>query len=362
MTRSTRATLHERHRRIGADRGGAEAAHRPAAGGTRSDADQTASDADQTASDADQTASDADQTASERDAADAASDQAAADSDQALADANAAARGEGDPQSLEVRQQRERTAVHRLITGSARAAIERDRLRTAAERDDTASQRDRRSEAFEAALDASSAPLVAQMAALRARAAEDRARAAEDRARAARERRHLEVALHQAHLDDLTGAFRRNSGTLAITQEIERARRGDGRFVLAFVDVDRLKEVNDRDGHPVGDEVLRRVAEALRSHLRSYDPVVRFGGDEFLCGLGGASLAEVETRFDHMAGALMSEAGIGVSVGLAELVARQGLDEDALDELVARADAALQVAKKKHRASTRGRTSAGVTG
>ena len=71
------------------------------------------------------------------------------------------------------------------------------------------------------------------------------------------------AALEQAHLDDLTGLYRREMGTLALTNEIDRARRGDGRFVVAFVDVDGLKRVNDRDGHAAGDHVLRTLAAAI---------------------------------------------------------------------------------------------------
>ena len=92
-------------------------------------------------------------------------------------------------------------------------------------------------------------------AARRARAAAYSAKAALDRAGAARERALLEAELLSAHLDDLTGAYRREIGTLALTLEIDRARRADGRFILAFVDVDDLKLVNDRYGHAAGDRV-----------------------------------------------------------------------------------------------------------
>ena len=89
--------------------------------------------------------------------------------------------------------------------------------------------------------------LAARAAADRARAAADRERAAKDRAEASRERARLEAELRSAHLDELTGAYRREMGQLALSHEIDRARRSDGRFVVAFVDVDRLKDVNDHD-------------------------------------------------------------------------------------------------------------------
>ena len=127
--------------------------------------------------------------------------------------------------------------------------------------------------------------LSAAAAAARARAAADRQRAAEDRANAARERTRLESELRLAHLDHLTGTYHREMGQMALSQEIDRARRADGRFVVAFVDVDGLKAINDHEGHAAGDRVLQLVARAIRTNLRSFDPIIRYGGDEFVCGL-----------------------------------------------------------------------------
>jgi diguanylate cyclase (GGDEF)-like protein len=174
------------------------------------------------------------------------------------------------------------------------------------------------------------------------RDAAERERAANDRGDAARERVRLEKALRGAALDDLTGLDRRKIGRLALTNEIDRARRGDGRFVVAFVDVDGLKRVNDRDGHAAGDHVLRTLAATLRSNLRSFDPIVRYGGDEFVCGLGGVDPEGVERRFGAIDRALQDAVGVRISVGLASL-----LPNDTLDKLISRADAALLDGKKR---------------
>jgi len=339
---------------------------------TGSDADQTGSDADQTGSDADQTGSDADQTAEDRDEADAARDQRAADEDQAIADQRDAT-AEGAQEAYEAsRLTRETTRIHRLATHEARARSAGARVGTAAERDATSATRDetaRRRGARTPAIDrttaASEAPVAqktvsdeefdtieaavararehirARAEADRARAAADRERASEDRAEAARERARLQSELNNAHLDDLTGAFRREMGRLALTHEIDHARRGDGRFVIAFVDVDGMKTVNDREGHAAGDHVLRTLVSAMRSNLRSFDPVVRYGGDEFLCGLGGADLEEVKRRFALIHRAVQSEVGVGISVGFAALA-----PGETLDDVTAKADAALLESKK----------------
>ena len=322
------------------------------------DAERSAGDADQAASDADQTASDADQTASERDSADAASDQHAADEDQANADRQRPVDADEATQSAfeGSRLAREATTIRRLVTHAARDRTARSRADAAdgrdaeaAARDEAAQLRDARAQEFDRSISGSDAPLAEKLeqfrsraAAARARAARDRDRAAQDRANAAQERARLEAELHNAHLDDLTGAYRRESGSLALTHEIDRARRGDGRFVLAFADVDGLKRANDRDGHAAGDRVLQTLVQIMRSNLRSYDPVVRYGGDEFVCGLGGVDLDEVQRRFDAIDRSVQHDVGTGISVGLAALRA-----DETLDQLLARADAALLDVKKR---------------
>jgi len=214
---------------------------------------------------------------------------------------------------------------------------------TAAERDEIASRRDAQAEAWDQENAASRRSLAEKFRQLRARAANDRHGAAEDRAAAARERARLEAELHTAHLDDLTGAYRRDVGLLTLKNEIDRARRADGRFVVAFVDIDGLKQVNDRDGHAAGDHVLQTLIWTVRSNLRSFDPVLRYGGDEFVVGLAGVDVAEAARRFETIERALLREVGVGFSVGLAELES-----DEPLEALLARADARLLDVKPKH--------------
>ena len=315
-------------------------------------ADWAGSDADQSGSDADQSGSDADQLSAALDRGDAASDQRASDEDQASADRQHAGSGaDADAQVIyqKTRLEREATTTRRLAaqvervgTADLRIQTAAGRDATAAKRDDTARRRDLRAEEIERVISASSVPLAEKLERLRARAAADRAKAARDRAAAARERALLEAELLDAHLDDLTRAYRREIGTLALTLEIDRARRAGGQFILAFVDIDGLKLVNDRDGHAAGDRVLAALVRTLRSNLRSFDPIVRYGGDEFVCGLGGSSLEEAERRFAAIDTLLRDEVGVGISVGLADLA-----PDETLDQLTARADAALLHAKKR---------------
>ena len=322
---------------------------------------QTAADADQTASDADQTVSDADQTASTVDQNDAARDQRASEKDHAAADRDHAARTgltvEDESAYAASREAREAVAMQREMHRLERAATARDRDATARlrdriadARDDAGRTRDARAADLAQTGETSDASLLEQLEELAARAAADRARAAADRARAgidranaARERARLEAELRTAHLDDLTGAYRRDMGRLALSHEIDRARRSDGRFVVAFVDVDGLKDVNDRDGHAAGDHVLETVVEAIRMRLRSFDPIIRYGGDEFVCGLIGTDLDEAERRFEAIGSAIEEKAHVGISVGLAVLEAG-----DTADQLTERADAAMLAVKAQH--------------
>ena len=167
---------------------------------------------------------------------------------------------------------------------------------------------------------------------------EDAAEAPDD---AALERARLEAELQRAHLDALTGVYRREMGRLALRNEIERARRADGKFVIAFIDVDGLKGVNDRDGHAAGDRILRTLAATMRANLRSYDPIVRFGGDEFICGIASVDPVEVQHRISVIDQSMRNATGVGITAGLATLTSNESLDE-----LTARADAALLEAKR----------------
>jgi diguanylate cyclase (GGDEF)-like protein len=340
-------------------------AHRYAMADARraSSADQAVADADQSASDADQGSSDADQTAADSDQSGADMDQRASDMDQATADRDRAALADltsADESAYRIsRGERAWASSGRLGSRLGRGGTGRDRDAAATSRDRMAEIRDEGGRGRDAHAADLAQPtteretelfrqleeLRAQAAADRARAADDRARAAGDRAKWGRERGRLESEISAAHLDGLTGAYGREMGHLALSHEIDRARRSDGRFVIAFVDVDRLKDVNDRDGHAAGDRVLQSVVRAMRTRLRSFDPIIRHGGDEFVCGLGDTDIAEVARRFDSIGIAIQEDVRVGISVGLAELA-----PGDTADALTERADAAMLEVKATHQA------------
>jgi diguanylate cyclase (GGDEF)-like protein len=90
--------------------------------------------------------------------------------------------------------------------------------------------------------------------------------------------------------DPLTGLYNRHKLDEALAIEVERARRYDRPLSLIMIDLDGLKSFNDKHGHPAGDKVLRIVAEAIRSQIRTVDLPARIGGDEFLILLPEADL------------------------------------------------------------------------
>ena len=82
--------------------------------------------------------------------------------------------------------------------------------------------------------------------------------------------------------DPLTGLANSRACYEAVDRELRRAGRYQHPFSVCAIDLDDFKAVNDTHGHPVGDEVLKRVAQTLRTYTRSTDTVARLGGDEFV--------------------------------------------------------------------------------
>ena len=338
---------------------------------TFSDRDQIAADTDQTSSDLDHTTSEADQSGSVRDQMASDRDQQAADSDQAVID-------RGDPRGEHVddyarsRRARSQSTIERDEVSQARSESARVRDETAGGRDRVAEERDRAAQARDrlaARLDAELDRLATESQSpdgkgikgldLLLRAAGDRKRAAESRTRAAAQRGAAELDREEAALDRrqaaldraaaaqelalegfdyLTSALRRRVGFAAIQREMDRTTRSDESLVVAFVDVDGLKTVNDELGHETGDELLRETVNAIKNRLRSYDVITRVGGDEFVCSLSGQDVAGATERFDQISARLArGKTCASFTVGLAQ---RQR--DDSLEELIGRADEAMR--------------------
>ena len=175
----------------------------------------------------------------------------------------------------------------------------------------------------------------------RAEARRDREQAARDRELAAQDREQAASERRLAGTDELTGARRRGVGLEEVQREMDRARRTGGSLVAVFVDVDDLKSVNDGLGHAAGDELLCELVQTLRRHVRSYDLVVRLGGDEFLCALPNVSLEDARRRFDDLNAELRDgPESRSVSFGVCELQ-----DGEEVKDLIDHADRDLLAAR-----------------
>jgi two-component system cell cycle response regulator len=162
--------------------------------------------------------------------------------------------------------------------------------------------------------------------------------------------RHHRAVQRQALVDSLTGLANRRLCEAALAKEIGRADRFDEPLAVVVGDIDDFKNVNDRHGHPTGDEVLREFARALRDTVREIDLAGRWGGEEFVVGLPGTELAGGVRLAERVREALAKrvvtapngeKVRVTASFGVAELAGHGGLTE-----LLAAADAALYRAKR----------------
>lgn len=146
--------------------------------------------------------------------------------------------------------------------------------------------------------------------------------------------------------DPLTGAYNRRFLDRMLPREKERAERFDHPIGLIMIDIDDFKEVNDQFGHHHGDLVLKTFAEALMETVRRIDPVVRYGGDEFLIVLLETEAAGVAAACERIRGEVMerlNRSPIGgstwrLSASVGSAVRLPGED---LDQKIQEADAAM---------------------
>jgi two-component system cell cycle response regulator len=161
----------------------------------------------------------------------------------------------------------------------------------------------------------------------------------------------VEDARRLAATDALTGLLNRRAFTEAMERELARCLRHQLPLSLLLLDVDHFKRTNDTFGHTAGDRVLKEVAAQLLRSTRKSDLVARWGGEEFVVALPqtaapGAALAAERIRASIEAcviSFLGQRVPVTASLGVASLAA------SSLDELIARADAAMYDAKRQGR-------------
>ena len=150
-------------------------------------------------------------------------------------------------------------------------------------------------------------------------------------------------------IDDFTGLFSKNYVVRRLAEEMQRAQRRDSSMSVTMIDLDDFKACNDTFGHLFGDEVLKRVSATLKSNMRLYDSVGRYGGEEFLIVQPEANESEGLVMIDRLKEKVAEERFYGdgqelavtFSAGIAEWDRQQSAEE-----LIRAADCALYAAKR----------------
>jgi diguanylate cyclase (GGDEF)-like protein/PAS domain S-box-containing protein len=164
------------------------------------------------------------------------------------------------------------------------------------------------------------------------------------------ERAHAARLAYEASHDALTGLVNRAEFERRLSAAITRARAQGNTHTLMYLDLDQFKVVNDTCGHAAGDELIRQMAEVMRSQLRRSDTLARLGGDEFGVLLEHCGTADGERVAEGLRHAIASfrfahrqrTFAVGVSIGLVTLDRQTGSVAEALSA----ADAACYVAKE----------------
>ena len=161
--------------------------------------------------------------------------------------------------------------------------------------------------------------------------------------------KHAQRVEYLAYHDGLTGLPNRSMFSKALSQSISEAKRYERRLAIAFLDLDRFKQINDTLGHEAGDQLLKEIAVRLKACVRASDTVARLGGDEFvvlLPSLEDEKYAEIVAQKILAAAArpfnlIGQEFRITASIGISTYP-RDGLDEQTLTK---NADIAMYQAK-----------------
>jgi diguanylate cyclase (GGDEF)-like protein len=149
-----------------------------------------------------------------------------------------------------------------------------------------------------------------------------------------------DVLAHAASTDSLTGVPNRRSFQTAFVTSLRAAIARRVPLAFMLIDVDHFKEINDRDGHPAGDEKLREVATALTEQIRAGDLLARYGGDEFSVVAPNAGHEDALALAERLRASAL-RCGASISIG----VALYPDDASGEDDLVEAADRALYQAK-----------------
>lgn len=158
------------------------------------------------------------------------------------------------------------------------------------------------------------------------------------------------VLVREAVRDAMTGCFSRHSGEELLELQFTFACRTQMPLAVVFIDLDHFKSVNDSFGHDAGDQVLISAAESMRSHLRTGDMLVRWGGEEFLVLMPNTTGQNAALAINRVRAAGLGLRPDGTPVTASIGIAERSLDAtDSWHRLVEIADARMYLAKQSGR-------------
>lgn len=161
----------------------------------------------------------------------------------------------------------------------------------------------------------------------------------------------MEKMKKMAVTDEMTGVFNRRYAFHVLNREINLSQREKKKFAVCYVDIDKLKVVNDTYGHDSGDELITTVVNAFTGEIRASDYLFRMGGDEFMLVFHNVRLAELDTLVSRVRKTLNKKDVHGVpidfSYGFAEFDPENPVKRN---ELIKKADSRMydQKMKKKN--------------
>jgi len=156
-----------------------------------------------------------------------------------------------------------------------------------------------------------------------------------------------------AETDMMTGVLNRQAGLDLLTERIKVTKKTSKELTICFVDINNLKDVNDKYGHNEGDQLIEIVSETIKDALREFDFVCRLGGDEFLITFHNCSLKHAKGAWKRIYDQIVKlnenpEIGFPVSVsyGFAEY---NPIESMSVKDFIDKADAAMYENKKKYK-------------
>lgn len=167
-----------------------------------------------------------------------------------------------------------------------------------------------------------------------------------------------EKLIYYANTDTMTGVLNRRAGMELLSREFELSKANNRNIVICFVDMDRLKMINDTFGHKEGDKALVNVAKILRDNINKTDFVVRMGGDEFLIVFPETTMKEVNKTWYEICKGVEDANGhsdkykLSLSYGFYEY-SREMQKEMSINDLIIKADEEMYKKKMKKKRDLR---------